>query len=277
MLPRESSNSLSWMDNKPLYSHLDRERCVWEFSKWLPVEDWLEQCGGRQQGENQTATSSINVTVHSVYIQLDYQLATYTLTGMQSMIVAQISDSTSRAVFLPPPIHTLPKSRENLSSDAHIFPIAVQQSSESESTVLQVYFYSLLPLRADRKTYTAVVANSSSTIPALLHADTIGNSSKQIWLWEFVGATLPMTLPVVFHPTSDQTPPCEADCARNSDGDTALQFSLRLAVAGDSGSLYRPAFRATVTVQHDPDVVNNHTEPFTLGKKCNNTFNGDIK
>lgn len=88
-----------------------------------------------------------------------------------------------------------------------------------------------------------------------------------------------MTLPVVFHPTSDRTPPCEADCALNGDGDdTALQFSLRLAVASESGgSLYRPAFRATVTVQHDPDVVSNHTEPFTLGKKFNNTFNGDIK
>ena len=256
------------MDDKPLYSHLDRERCVWEFSKWLPVEDWLEQCGGRRQGENHTATSSINITVHSVYIQLDYQLATYTLTGMQSTVVAQISDFTSRAVFLPPPIHTLPEDRENLNGDAYMFPIAVQQSSESESTVLQIYFYSLLPLRADRKTYTAVVANSSTTLPALLHADTIGNLSKQIWLWEFVGATLPTTLPVIFHPTSDQTPPCEADCALNGDDDAALQFSLRLAVASESGGrVYRPAFRATVTLQHDPDVVSNHTFPFTLGKK----------
>ena len=267
MLPRESS--VSWMDNKPLYSHLDRERCVWEFSKWLPVEDWLEQCGGsrQQHGESHTATSSINVTVHSAYIQHDYHLAAYTLTGTQPAIVAQISNFTDRAVFLPPPMHMLPENRD--SSDARIFPIAVQpSSSESGSTVLQVYFYSLLSLRADRKTYTADIANSSSSPPALLHTDTTGNTSRQIWLWEFVGAKLPTTIPVVFYPTSDQVPLCEADCAVDG-GDGALRFSLP--VASDSGSLYRPTLRATVTVQHDPDIVSNQTEPFTLGKKCNST------
>jgi hypothetical protein len=257
------------MDNKPLYSHLDRERCVWEFTKWLPVEDWLEQCGARRQGEDHSATGGINITVHSAYIQLDYRLATYTLTGEHSTVFAHISNSSVRAVFLPPPIHTLPENRDKSNGDAHIFPIAIQpQSSETESTVFQVYFYSLLPLRADRKTYAAAVANTTtSSPPTLLHADTIGNTSKQIWLWEFVGATLPTTIPVVLYPTSDhQVPPCEADCAVNGDNDDDdLQFSL--AVGSDSGGFYRPMLRAIVTIQHDPDVISNRTEIFTLGKK----------
>ncbi len=273
MLPRgSSSRSLSWMDDEPLYSHLDRERCVWEFSKWLPVEDWLEQCGARRQGEDHSATGGINITVHSAYIQLDYRLATYTLTGEHSTVFAHISSSSIRAVFLPPPIHTFPKNRDKSNGDAHIFPIAIQQNSESESTVFQVYFYSLLPLRGDRKTYAAAVANTttsstSSSPPTLLHADTIGNASKKIWLWEFVGATLPTTIQVVLYPTSDhQVPPCEADCAVNDgDDDAALQFSL--AIASDGGGFYRPALKAIVTIQHDPDVVSNRTETFTLGKK----------
>ena len=285
MLPHDNSvsgrSSLSWMDDRPLYSHLDRERCVWVFSKWLPVEDWLGPCGGRrQQAENHTATSSINITVHSAYIQHDYQLDTYILTGMRSEMVAQIGNSTNRAVFLPPPIHTLPENRDKLSSNAYIFPIAVQQSSTtSETTVLQVYFYSILPLRADRKSYTAAIAGIP---PTLLHTDTIGNTSKQVWLWEFAGAVLPMTIPVLFYPTSDHALLCEADCATVSGGDEndggALRFSLAVTSSNDGGSLYRPAFRASaVTAQHDPDVVSNHTEPFTLGKKLNNTLNGGIK
>ena len=267
MLHRESG--LSWMDNEPLYSHLDRERCVWEFSKWMPVEDWLEQCGGGTQGENHTDTNSINVTVHSAYIQYDYQLAMYTPTGKQLTIVAQINYSTSssnEAGFLPPPIHTLPENKED--SDGYIFPIAVQKSS-SESTILQVYFYSVLPQGAGRQMYTAVLANnyfsSSSTPPALLHADTTGNTSKQIWLLEIVGTVLPMPIPVVFQPSSDQAPPpCELDCAINDD-DGAL-FSLAVA-SSDGGSLYRPAFKAMVSLQHNPDIVSNDTEPFTFGKK----------
>ena len=258
--------SLSWMDNKPLYSHLDRERCVWEFSKWLPVEDWLEQCGARRQGEDHSATTSINITVYSAYIQFDYQLATHALTGDHSTDSAHIiiSNPSNRAVFLPPPIHTLPENRDKLNGSAHIFPIAVEQSSKSESTIFQVYFSSLLPLMADRRTYAAAVANTSSDRPpVLLHTNTVGNTSKQIWLWEFVGATLPTTIPVVLYPTNDQTPLCEADCS--GDDDAALQFPL--AVASDGGDVYRPAFRATVTLQHKPDVVSNRTETFTLGKK----------
>lgn len=268
LLPYDRSPS--WMDNKPLYSHLDRERCVWEFSKWLPVEDWLEQCGARRQGEDHSATSSINITVYSAYIQLDHQLTTHALTGDHSTVFAQIIiNPSSRAVFLPPPIHTLPENRDKLNGSAHIFPIAVEQSSESESTIFQIYFSSLSPLMADRRTYAAAVANTSSNRPpALLHTDTIGNTSKQIWLWEFVGATLPTTIPVVLYPTSDQAPLCEADCSTvngGGDDDAALQFPL--AVASDGGGVYRPTLRATVTLQHDPDVVSNRTETFTLGKK----------
>ena len=272
MLYRESSSSVSWLDDKPLYSHLDRGRCVWEFSKWLPVKDWLEQCGA-------TATlDTINVTVYSAYIQYDYQLATYTLTGKQSMIVAHINSSTSssnEAGFLPPPIHALPEKREDSNSDAYIFPIAVQQST-SESEILQVYFYSVLPLGTSRQIYTAIVANFNSTPPALLHTDTIGNTSKQIWMLEIVGTVLPMPILVVFQPNSDQAPPsCELDCAVN-DESGALQFSLAAANSdtdSDDGSSYRPAFRATVSLRHDPDLVGNYTEPFTPGK----IFNGDIK
>ena len=237
------------MNNEPLYSHLDRERCLWEFSKWLPVEDWLERCGG--QRSSHSAMNSITITVHSTYMQYD---SPATLASKQSIIVGQINYSTSSVdAFLPTPLHTLPENRENTA--AYIFPIAIEQ--EDSSVVVQVYFYSVLPLGPDRETYRPVV---NSTTLALLHRDMNGNTTKQVWLLE-IGTMLPTTVPMEFQPNIQ--PSCEVDCASNDD-DGSLKFSL--AVANDRGN-YRLAFRARVTLQHGPDVDSNGTKPFALGKK----------
>lgn len=260
MLPK--SESLSWSDSKPLYGHLDKARCVWEFSKWLPVEDWLEYCGGQRSNQSgDDAAAKMNVTIHSVYIQYDYHIATHTLlASRQSMTVAEISFSPTAAAFLPPPLHILSDDEEN--SEAYIFPVAVQQSS----TGLQIYFYSMLPLGlAGQEMYSLMVANSSGT-PAtqLLHADTSGNTSKQVWLLD-VDTVLPSALRLAFQLSK---PPCQMNCLEN-DGDGSeevLKFSLALAT--DRGSCaFRPTFKASVSVRHDPDVVSNHSQEFTLGKK----------
>ena len=179
----------SWLNKEPLYSHLDRERCTWEFSRWLPVDDWLQQCGGWRGYSSDT--DFINISVYSVYHEY-WSSATVE----QEPITGQINYSTSGSTpFLPPPLHVLSATGN---SDAYIYPIAMQEMESPAG--FQVYFYSVLPL-GFRQTY----APSYSTSAVLLHMDNTTNTSKQAWRLE-LGRTLPKAIPVEFQL------PCGAEC-----------------------------------------------------------------
>lgn len=227
----------SWLNEEPLYSHLDRGRCVWKFSRWLPVDDWLRQCGGWQGFSS--GTDFISISVYSAYHQY-----WSSVTVEQEPITGRLNYSTSESTpFLPPPLHSL-SATEN--SHAYIYPIAMQEMESPAG--LQVYFYSVLPL-GSRQTYTT----SYSTKAILLHTDNTTNTSKQAWRLE-VGRMLPDAIPVEFQL------PCGADCGT---ANRTLTFSLALARDHEE---YTPALRTTITLQHNPEAANNHTEQFTLGE-----------
>ena len=228
----------SWLSSDSLYSHLDRERCVWEFTKWLPVATLLEQCGGQRSDNTIAAVSSITVSVYSAQVQYGSNAV------IEQLIVGQINYSSSEnTLFLPPPLHTLATNRR---SDTYVYPIAVQNTT----TGIQVYLYTMAPLRGDGQTFAA----SNATNLSLLHSDYTTNTSKQVWRLG-VGRTLPSDISVEF-----QLPCEEAEC--NSTNET-LTFPLAMS---SEGGKYRAALRASVTLWHSPELPNNYTETFTLGK-----------
>lgn len=227
----------SWLNEEPLYNHLDRGGCVWEFSRWLPVDDWLRQCGGRL--DYSSGTDFINISVYTAYHQY-----WSSVTAEQEPITGRLNYSTSESTpFLPPPFHSLSAS-EN--SDVYIYPIAIQEVESP--TGLLVYFYSILPL-GSRQTY----ATSYSMNAVLLHTENTTNTSKQAWRLE-VDRALSKAIPVEFQL------PCGADCGA---ANRTLTFSLALARDHEE---YTPALRTTITLQHNPEAANNHTEQFTLGE-----------
>ena len=210
---------------------------MWEFTKWLPVEDWIDRCGGMQSSNFDSTIGYINITVYSAYEQYDSSALV-----QKSTLSGQIMYSISRSTpFLPPPLHTL--STNNGGMDAYIYPVAVHERSDA----VQVYFYSTLPLEA---------STTDSTQLALLHTDdSILNGSKQVWRLELDRA-LPSTIPVEF-----QLPACEMEC--DPAANATLVFPLSLSKDSDR---YRPALRANVSLRHSPLVISNYSEPFTLGK-----------
>lgn len=201
------------------------------------MDDWLQQCGGWRGYSSDT--DFISISVYSAYHQY-WSSATVE----QEPTTGQINYSTSGSTpFLPPPLHMLSASGN---SDAYIYPIAVEEMESPAG--LQVYFYSVLPLGL-RQTYVP----SYSTSAVLLHTDNTTNTSKQAWRLE-VGKMLPKAIPVEFQLA------CGAECGA---ANGTLTFSLAMTMDHDE---YTPAFRTTVTLQHNPEAANNHTEQFTLGE-----------
>ena len=218
---------------------------MWEFTKWLPLEDWLKQCGGRQGYNSDEDVNYINISVFSAYEQYGSSP-----TVEQQPMFGQINYTTSGSrPFLPPPLHTL---SVNGNSDAHIYPIAVEESKGG--TVQLLYFYSVLPLGQDGRSYTP----SNSTSMVLLHVDKTINTSKQAWRLE-LGRTLPKAIPVEFQL------PCGVEC-----GAANGTLAFPLAMTRDHGE-YTPALRVVITLQHSLDAANNHTEQFILGKAVTRT------
>ena len=227
----------SWLNEEPLYSHLDRGRCVWEFSRWLPVDDWLRQCGGWRGYSSDI--DFINISVYIVYHRY-----WSSITVKQEPITGRLNYSTSGSTpFLPPPFLSLLATGN---SDVYIYPIAVQEMESSTS--LQVYFYSVLPLGLRQ-----IYAPSYPINTVLLHTDNTTNTSKQAWRLE-VDGTLPKAIPVEFQLA------CGADCGAVN---RTLTFSLALTSDHEE---YTPALRTTISLQHNPEAGNNHTEQFTLGE-----------
>ena len=230
-----------WLKDEPFYNHLDREQCEWEFTKWLPVEDWISRCGGVRSNRFDSIVNYINISVYIAYEQYGLSLVQTSTCSARIEYIRQ-QESTP---FLPPPLLTLPASNEK--ADAFIYPVAVHGSS----SVVYVYFYSILPL--------GISTNSSHL--SLLHMDGTSNGSKQAWRLE-LDQTLPSTIPVEF-----QLPTCEIECDATND---MLTFSLSLSRDNDppshSQEQYRPALRANISIRHSPVEVNNYTKPFTLGK-----------
>lgn len=207
---------------------------MWEFTKWLPVINWTEQCGGWRSEE------AVNIKVYSGYEQYGS-----TLVIQQPTITRQINYSTTGSTaFLPSPLHVLSL---NGHSDAYVYPVAV----EEKSAVLQIYLYSVLPLGTDGETYT----QSNSTSLVLLYTDyTTANTSKQAWRLD-VSRNTSDEIPLEYHLTFQMQ--CDSI-------DEALTFPL--AISSSERGVYRPALRASVTLRHSPEAFGNYTGTFTLGK-----------
>ena len=235
-----STSTFSWSRKDSIYTHLNRERCIWEFTKWLPVEDLLQYCGGQRNA------NSIVINVNRAYMEYIVPAGSLTLSEEQTSS-GQTGYTTISTPFLPPPLHTYTM---NGNGDAYIFPLTMQ---DLDSAVWHLYFYSLLPLEGGEMYMT-----SSSVNLTLLHEGKNTTTSKQAWLLELNNIPPHVDIPIEFQ--LNNQPPCGVDCGTSRE---TLTFSL--ALTRDNGQ-YRPALRTAVTLQHNPDMVSNYTESFTLGK-----------
>lgn len=138
---------------QPLYSHLNRTTCEWQFTAWVPVNALLTKCRA------QRFPRAINLTMYTTYVHIELkqvQVIDLPLKVMTTSI-AYIPGTTP---FLPVPLHT--RSMSTSTDDpALMYPITIEAIGHTS-----VYFYTIMPLW---RRATPASSNVSDLHLTLLH------------------------------------------------------------------------------------------------------------
>lgn len=125
---------------RPLYQHLNRSRCEWEFSVWYSLDAMLEDCGGEKLNTTMPAATGAAISLTTVSTYLHFQAdGTVLVHGNQSSTVLStegLSPPGSPPNSLhPPPLHLLPQNGAPLS---YLYPLSIRGREGLVDLVLYV-------------------------------------------------------------------------------------------------------------------------------------------
>lgn len=147
----------------PVYSHLDRSNCQWQFSAWFSVHTLLSSCGAHRQ-----TYGLLNVTVISTYWHFGAE-GPIAVGGNQTTVTMSPVTSSSPQ-YLPPPLHILP--RNSTGPLPYLFPLSIEQGGEGGDGAEVVL---CLVTDPDQQ----LLASDPSL--HLLHVSTTLTSTTQVW------------------------------------------------------------------------------------------------